>query len=215
MLTGPLLRRASAGAGVALLVGLWAGPLAALSAHSFAAHMTVHITTVAIAAPLIALGAAGTRFDPVAIAPQLFPPVVASMIEFLVVSAWHAPLLHHAARTSAAVFAVEQASFLVSGLLLWLSAVAGRVDARRWRAGAGTGALLFTSMHMTLLGALFALTPRPLYAHGPGGAFGLSPLDDQHAGGVIMLLVGGASYLAGGLWLTSRTLAAGRAGALP
>jgi putative membrane protein len=54
-------------------------------------------------------------------------------------------------------------------------------------------------MHMTLLGALFALPPRPLYAHA-------GSLADQHLGGVIMLLVGGASYLAGGLWLTARVL---------
>jgi putative membrane protein len=29
-------------------------------------------------------------------------------------------------------------------------------------------------------------------------------LDDQHLGGAIMLVVGGVSYLAGGLWLTAR-----------
>ena len=51
---------------------------------------------------------------------------------------------------------------------------------------------------MTLLGALFALTPRALYGHGD--------LFDQHLGGAIMLLVGGASYLMGGLWLTAGML---------
>jgi putative membrane protein len=55
-------------------------------------------------------------------------------------------------------------------------------------------------MHMTLLGALLALTPRPLYAHVDGFA-GLTATDDQHLGGAIMLAVGGVSYLAGGLWL--------------
>jgi putative membrane protein len=46
---------------------------------------------------------------------------------------------------------------------------------------------------MTLLGALFVLSPRPLYGHG-------SPAD-QHLGGAIMLLAGGISYTAGGLYL--------------
>ena len=215
MLTDAAIRRALFVAGAAVLAGLWLGPPAAMSAHSFAAHMTVHISVVAIAAPLLALGIAGTRFDPVAVVPNAFAPIVASMLEFLVVSAWHAPGLHHAARTNGAVFAVEQSTFLVSGLVLWLSAVAGRSDARGWRAGAGAAALLFTSMHMTLLGALFALTPRPLYAHGPTGAFGMNALDDQHLGGAIMLLVGGASYLAGGLWLTGRTLVSERMSAAP
>jgi putative membrane protein len=56
---------------------------------------------------------------------------------------------------------------------------------------------------MTLLGALFALANRPLFQHGPESASRLSALADQHLGGAIMLLVGGASYLAGGLWLTA------------
>jgi putative membrane protein len=55
-------------------------------------------------------------------------------------------------------------------------------------------------MHMTLLGALLALTPRPLYAHAAGFA-GFTAIEDQHLGGAIMLAVGGASYLVGGLWL--------------
>jgi putative membrane protein len=170
--------------------------------------MLVHISVVAIAAPLLAWGVAGSRLDPVSSMPAVFAPIPASLIEFLVVSAWHAPLLHHAARTHAAIFAIEQSTFLASGLLLWLSAVGGTAVTRRWRAGAGAGALLFTSMHMTLLGALFALTPRPLYAHGGGAGPGLTALSDQHLGGAIMLLVGGLSYLAGGLWLTARTLTA-------
>lgn len=55
-------------------------------------------------------------------------------------------------------------------------------------------------MHMTLLGALLALTPRPLYTH-TSEFSPLTPIEDQHVGGAIMLLVGGISYLAGGLWL--------------
>ena len=66
-------------------------------------------------------------------------------------------------------------------------------------------ALLLTAMHMTLLGALLGLTPRPLYQHMDGFS-GLSALDDQHLGGAIMLLIGGISYLLGGLWLTIRLL---------
>ncbi|HXG67992.1 MAG TPA: cytochrome c oxidase assembly protein, partial [Blastocatellia bacterium] len=69
------------------------------------------------------------------------------------------------------------------------------------RRAAGVVGLLLTSMHMTLLGALLALTPRPLYHHAAGFS-GLTPLEDQHLGGAIMLLVGGISYLAGGCGLT-------------
>jgi len=65
----------------------------------------------------------------------------------------------------------------------------------------GVAAMLLTSMHMTLLGALVGLAPRPLYAmmamH--PAAHGLDALEDQQLGGVVMLMVGAASYFLGGL----------------
>jgi putative membrane protein len=193
--------------GVALIVlaFAWVGPLPALARHSFAAHMTMHIAIVAVAAPLLALAIAGTRADPVRTMPRVVAPIAASMIELVVVLAWHVPALHQAARQQAVTFALVQASFMGAGVLLWIAAVGGDREQRRLRAGAGIVALLFTSMHMTLLGALFALTNRPLFQHGPPTA-GLASVADQHLGGVIMLLVGGASYLVGGLWLTSVVL---------
>ena len=114
--------------------------------------------------------------------------------------AWHAPALHHAARHDASVMIVEQGMFFLTGLFLWLSAFGGDEAGARPRQAAGVVGLLLTSMHMTLLGALLALGPRPLYAHIEGFR-GLSALEDQHLGGAIMLIVGGISYLAGGLWL--------------
>ena len=95
----------------------------------------------------------------------------------------------------------EQGTFLLAGLLVWLSAFGGEVYCRGNRTAAGVVGLLLTSMHMTLLGALLALTPRPLYQHA-SGLSGLTPLEDQHLGGAIMLLVGGLAYLLGGLGLT-------------
>jgi putative membrane protein len=84
---------------------------------------------------------------------------------------------------------------------MWLSAFGGADSESSPRRAAGVIGLLLTSMHMTLLGALLALAPRPLFDHGHGHS-AMSLLEDQHLGGAIMLLVGGVSYLAGGLWLT-------------
>jgi putative membrane protein len=196
--------------GVLALAAAWLGPLPGLARHAFAAHMTMHMTVVAVAAPLLALGVAGGRADPVRWAPALFAPIPASVVELIVVWAWHAPALHQLARHTPAGLVVEQATFLLAGLLVWLSVLGG--DPRdRNRAGAGVVALLLTSMHMTLLGALLALPPRPLYAHTAGVA-GLTPLQDQQLGGAIMLVAGGVTYLVGGLGLTAGVLR-GRPGA--
>jgi putative membrane protein len=189
--------------GLVVLASVWLGPLPDLARHSFAAHMTIHMAVVAVAAPLIALAIAATSGDPVRTRPNVFAPVSASMIELVIVWAWHVPALHHAARHQSWAFLAEQGSFIAAGVLLWISAIGGTREQRRLRAGAGIFGLLFPSMHMTLLGALFALANRPLFRHGPESASLLSSLADQHLGGAIMLLVGGASYLAGGLWLTA------------
>ena len=194
------MRRVLLITGLFVLGIVWLGPLPQLAKYAFSAHMTMHMLVVALAAPLMALGIADRRFDPTAIAPRLLAPVPASIVELLVVWAWHAPALHHAARHQSAALIAEQGMFLVSGLFMWLSAFGGNDLDNRARRGAGVVGLLLTSMHMTLLGALLALTPRPLYAHAEGVG-GLSAIEDQHLGGAIMLVAGGISYLAGGLWL--------------
>jgi putative membrane protein len=159
---------------------------------------------IAVASPLIAIGLAG-RF-------QVFPsmpaavPVVASVIEMIAVWGWHAPAMRAAAEASLEVTIAEQGTFLVAGLLLWWTSFAAAKE--RANAAAGAAALLLTSIHMTLLGALLALSPRSLYGTGEVTCFGaiLDAGQDQQIGGVVMLLVGAVVYLAGGLALAARLL---------
>ena len=175
-----------------------------LAPAAFFVHMTMHMGVVALAAPFLAIGMAGGRLDPVTRIPQLFAPIPISILELVVVWTWHAPGLHHIARHSVVGLFAEQLMFLVCGLLLWISAFGGSpLDANR--AAAGVIGLLLTMMHMVLLGALLALTPRTLYLHGESHV-GLTPLEDQHLGGAIMLVGGGISYLLGGLALSLRLL---------
>lgn len=192
------MRRFLLPAGSLVLTAAWLGPLPRLSRDAFAAHMTMHMLVVAVAAPLLALAVAGSRSDPVRARPRLFAPIPLSLAELIVVWVWHAPALHHAARHDFMMLILEQVTFLAAGLLVWLSAFGGPTPRDANRSGQGIVALLLTSMHMTLLGALLALSPRPLYAHATPAS-----LADQHLGGAIMLVVGGAAYLIGGLSLTA------------
>lgn len=194
------MRRIAMVSGILLLAATWLGPLPSLSYQAFYAHMTMHMLVVAVAAPLLAIGIAGSRLDPVDKVPWLFPPLPISLLELLVVWAWHSPLLHHAARTQSNVMMIEQSMFLLSGLLLWLSVFGGSIALREERRAAGVIGLLLTSMHMTLLGALLALSTRPLFHHLPTTG-GMTALEDQHLGGAIMLIVGGIAYLTGGVVL--------------
>lgn len=195
------MRRSAFAAGVAVLAAAWG---VAASGHGMTAHMAAHMAAVAVAAPLMALGLAGTRADPASRWPLAVAPLPMSLIELLVVWGWHWPAARAFAAGSAAGLALEQAMFLAAGLLLW-SACLGTRDA-------GIIALLLTTMHMTLLGTLITLAPRTLFGTTGFTCLGitLSPIADQQLGGVIMLLAGAGSYLSGGLALLFRLLRSNR-----
>jgi len=225
-------------AGLAVLSLVWFGPLLTIWRESFAAHMLAHMAVVAIAAPLIALGIGSTfpggpvdserlvsrtaerrggesRFlfslrrplNSLGTVAPLSLPIVASLLELVVVWGWHAPAARSWAMASTLGTVVEQASFLVAGLFLWLSclAVCNGAIAHRF---AGAVALLLTTVHMTLLGALLALAQRPLFGLEDVTCFGLtlSASEDQQLGATVMLLVGATVYLSGGVALIASVL---------
>ncbi|AZO67027.1 MAG: cytochrome-c oxidase [Mesorhizobium sp.] len=200
------VRRACLILGLFVLALVWLGPLLDAWRDSFSAHMLAHMGVVAIAAPLMAIG---IPLGPTPDANRTFAlPLLASLVELVIVWSWHAPAMRGLAQSSLLATAIEQATFLAAGLFLWLACLPRRGSDTTGNA-AGAFALLLTSIHMTLLGALLALTPRPLYGKGEVSCFGiaLSAQQDQELGGVIMLLVGAAVYLAGGLTLFARMLA--------
>ena len=176
------------GAGVCLLA--WLMPQAAWP-WSFADHMARHIAVVAVAAPFLAYGLAGTRLS------RRVSAMAAVLIEFVAVWGWHVPAAHAAAQSSVFWFILEQASFLIVGVLVWVSVL------RPLPSLAGPVGLLLTSMHMTLLGALLMFGTRAVYpSEICGGAA------DQQLGGMIMLGVGTPIYLIAGLVLVARDLLA-------
>ncbi len=175
-------------AGIAVLAALWLVPLGQIGA--FPAHMLRHMGLVAVAAPLLVIG------FPRLTRPFAQSPLFATVLEFALVWGWHAPALHGATRLGAGWLVAEQATFLAVGLILWASVLRG--DAL-----AGAGALLLTSMHMTLLGALLILAPRDLYAAWCGTTPNLA---GQQWGGMLMLAIGTPVYLGAGLWRVAAAL---------
>jgi putative membrane protein len=188
----------------ALLIAL-AFLMSSWNSGSLAAHMVVHMTTVAIAAPFLAVAISGTRFDPARHLGQS-APLLASVLELLVVWIWHVPAIRELAETRADALVAEQASFLFAGILLWATCFRPREEARRRLAG--IIGLLFTTIHMTLLGVLLTLAPRSLYGAGDVTCLGitLSRETDQQLGGVVMLMIGAAAYLLGAIVLLADIL---------
>lgn len=192
--------------GFTTLAAAWSPLPAALAPGEFSAHMASHMLLVAVAAPLLAASLARTAPGVTTRMASICPPVPASLVELLLVWGWHAPVLHRAARAAGLALAAEQAAFLLAGFWLWATALARDAQGRLARGPEGILALLLTATHMTLLGVLLALAPRPLFTH--GGHAGPAALADQELGGIVMLVVGGVAYLAGGLFLLARLLQA-------
>lgn len=190
-----------AAAAACLLSALWLGPLPRIASVSFTTHMVLHLVLVLVAAPLAAVALARTG----ALWHAHFGVGAAlafSGIEMLVVWSWHTPVLHLAAAVSGRAFALQQVSFLVTGMAVWLP---GLANAGKRSAANGAIAMLGSFMHMTMLGVLLALAPGQIYALGVcGGAFGLDALSDQRLGGVLMALGGGLGYLSGALFFAAR-----------
>jgi putative membrane protein len=123
---------------------------------------------------------------------------------------WHFPPLFDATLDNDWIHALQHASFFLSALLFWWS-----LFYARGRDSYGTGVLYIftTAVHTSILGALLTLTTRVWYtAYGnlPVG-WGLTPIEDQQLGGLIMWVPAGLVYLGSGLALFAGWLRAGDA----
>jgi putative membrane protein len=191
------------GAAGVLLAVLWLGPLPEVARRSFAWHMILHLAVTSVAGPLLALGIVAWRPSSRGSRPVLLG-LLASGAEMAVVWGWHIPALHERAALGDGAFVLQQASFLVGGMLVWLVAFGER---SRAATGAGVLVMLLTFVHMTMLGMLLALAPELIYSPVVcQGSFGLGPLEDQRLGGTLMAALGGLPYLIGGLVLAARLL---------
>jgi putative membrane protein len=105
------------------------------------------------------------------------------------------------------VHVLQHASFFVTALLFWWTAIAPRGDA--FRAGGAAIASLFTTMlHTGALGALLTFSTAPWYASYRLGIAGsmLTPLEDQQLGGLVMWVPGGFVYVGAALAIAARWL---------
>lgn len=186
-------RPAAAAALVVLLVS-FVSPLCALSSALFSARVVHHVLLVAVAAPLLVWAVPRRRTLPGG-------PVSWTAAHVAALWAWHAPALYEAALSDDGVYWLMQASLFGTALGFW-SAV------RRADAPAGAAALVAAMVGMGLLGAVLTFAPEAVYAPHllTTFAWGLSPLEDQQLGGLIMWAPAAGLYLAAALVLLWRAV---------
>jgi putative membrane protein len=211
---------ASFRAGWGTLAVALVSPVHRLGEALFAAHMLQHELLMLVAAPLLVLGRPLVAFAwaaPYQIRPAAFHftrlprvsvawhfltnPFHAWVIHFAALWLWHIPQLFDASVESPAVHALQHASFLGSALLFWWALLRGHAARRQY--GAGVLYVFSTALHSGILGALLTFSARPWYSvyRDTTAAWGVSPLEDQQLGGLIMWAPPALVYIAAGLAL--------------
>ena len=194
------------------------------SAHSFSLHMLEHEMLMLVAAPLLAAGRplavfawafprnirAQLRLSPTghlrAAWSWLTAPAVATFVQLGALWAWHAPGWFDAALRSPGLHALQHTTFLVTALCFWWAVREGLAG----RAAASCASLFVTMIGSGALGALLTFSSAlwyPAYA-GVTSPLGLTPLEEQQVGGLLMWIPGGMLYMAFALWRVHRGLAA-------
>ncbi|HEV3469479.1 MAG TPA: cytochrome c oxidase assembly protein [Pyrinomonadaceae bacterium] len=208
-----------AGGWAALFVAL-VSPLHPLGEVLFSAHMTQHEVLMLVAAPLLVLGRPVVAFLwalPVPWARRvggwgragwfqgawrgMTNPLAAWAVHAVALWVWHAPALFEATLSSDLVHTAQHVSFLGSALLFWWALVHGPRGLMGY--GAAVLYLFTTSVHSGVLGALITFTRTVLY---PAYAattpqWGLTAIEDQQLGGLIMWVPAALVYIAAGLAL--------------
>jgi putative membrane protein len=150
-----------------------------------------------IAAPLIALGTPAQLFSGVSpILPSAGRPhgaLFAASVFAVILWIWHAPGPYAATFNSATVYWLMHATAFAAALWLWRAAF----ETPGEDIGGFLAAMSVTTLQMGFLGALLTFSARPFYAaHAlTSRAWGLSPLDDQQLGGIIMWIPTGVIFM--------------------
>jgi putative membrane protein len=220
---GELLWRAVAfAAGWCALVLALLSPLDVAAGSSFAYHMVQHEILMLVAAPLLVVGRALPMFiwafpARVRVATgrttripalrsswsALTSPLGAWILHAAALWLWHVPAIFNAAVVNSTVHEWQHATFLVTALIFWHALL------RHGTQGVAIVYLFTTTIHTGVLGALLTLARHPLYATLDAGLYdlsGLTPLEDQQLGGLIMWVPGALVYVGVALFLLSRWL---------
>jgi cytochrome c oxidase assembly factor CtaG len=179
--------------------------------RSFTLHMIEHELIMLVAALLLAASHAGGvlawglprpfrcalgggwKAPLASVWRRLTEPVTATILQAVVLWAWHAPALFDRALTSPGWHIAQHLSFLASSLIFW----AAMLDTRRGGYLLSAVCLFVTSVVEGALGALMAFSMSPWYpAYASMGlsGIGLDPTTDQQLAGLIMWIPGGLMH---------------------
>ncbi|MFY9910043.1 MAG: cytochrome c oxidase assembly protein [Candidatus Sulfotelmatobacter sp.] len=219
-----------AGSFVCGLSFIWiatASPLAVLDHEMLTAHMVQHLLLMTLAPPLILLGMPRKRlahgllrhFSQAIGRPLRSEPMqqLASVVTHpalcwfaatgtLVV--WHIPSVFMVGMRSQTWHGIEQASFLLTGLLFWRPVVQPWPHVSKWPESSMLLYLFLATLPCDILSGFLVFCDRvvyPVFLSSPH-SFGLSALEDQQFAGALMWTCVTIVYVVAGAVFTARLL---------
>jgi cytochrome c oxidase assembly factor CtaG len=203
-------------------------PIAALDHELLTVHMVQHLLLMTLAAPLIWLGAPVMplvhglpqqfvqgvigplfRWPPVQrLGRALAQPAFCWLAAFSALIGWHIPAALTLGLQSEAWHVIEQASFLVTGLLFWWPVIQPWPSVTRWPEWSILLYLFLATLPCDILSGLLVFGDRVVYSAYLSSLrpFGLSPLEDQQCAGALMWTCVTVIYLVAGTIFTARLL---------
>jgi putative membrane protein len=204
---------------------LWMGlgsSLSVLDHDLLTAHMVQHLLLMTLAPPLILLGA------PLKLMPRLVQevaeltapvrrlsrsvlhPMVGWIAATAVLVVWHIPSVFMLGLRSPMWHAVEESSFLISGLLFWRPVVSPSSNTFKWPESSILLYLFLATLPCDILSGFLVFCDRvvyPVYSSSASASrFGLTALEDQQCAGALMWTCVTLVYLIAGSVFATRLL---------
>ena len=191
--------------GLAVLLVSLNGPLHELSdTYLFSAHMVQHLVLTLVVPPLLIAGTPGSmfrqalRYPAVArVARVVSKPVACYAIFNVVLAVWHLPVLYNLAIAHHPVHIAQHLMFLVAATLMWWPLMSPLPELPRLPYPMQMLYCFLMTIPMSVIAIFITYADEvlfPGYASAPR-VWGVSPMQDQLFGGLIMWIPGGLFFV--------------------
>jgi putative membrane protein len=194
----PIWRQVCFAVGMLLIAAALVTPISDAAEELVTAHMIEHLMIGDVASLLLVLGLTGPLLQPI-LAIRFFDrlrvlahPLVAFPLWALNFYFWHIPVFYDAAYGGAPLHALEHATFIFFGCLMWMP-IFGPLPKPQWfTSGWKVVYVIAVRFAGAILGNVLMWSGSVLYTiYRPGEReWGISPITDQSIAGVIMMVEG-------------------------
>jgi putative membrane protein len=171
--------------------------------YLFSAHMVQHLMLALVVAPFMIMGTPGELLRPILAVRGVMPvarwitaPSRCFALFTVVVAGWHLPPLYNYALLHHPVHIVQHLMFLAVSVLMWWPVLSPLPELPRLSYPGQMLYLFLLSIPMAIVSVYISYADTvlyPLYASAPR-VWGISPMNDQMIGGLIMWIPGGLFF---------------------